>query len=559
MNELIDQIVHYLNALWKRRWVVLVGAWAVAIPGWVIVAVMPNIYQSSSRVFVDTSSVLGPLLQGLSVQSDLPTQVAVMKQMLLRQSNLVKVVRKTDYDLSVNTDAEMEALLKNLQERTTIESSRENVFQISFEDTNAQRSRDIVRAFVTIFKETNLGDKRKDLDTAEEFLDQQIAEYEARLEEAENKLARFKQKHINNGALGEGGFIDRSSGAVDRAQKLEEDLKVAIAQRNLLHQELATIPATTPAALTNAGPPDDTEYRIVELEAKLRALLSQYTEKHPDVVSTKRQLDALLAKQEEARVAIAQEASAADPAASAADPAVATPTYGEPNPLYDEVKLRLIEIEGQIEDLRQRSAAARAEAEAFQGRAAEVPEIEAEFQKLNRDYNIIKTRHEELVSRRESARMSRNRDNIGEEVNYRVIDPPTVPIKPTGPDRPLFLWLVTGAAVGAGFGLALVLTIVDTSISTISELRRHIDLPVLGAVTDATKGKNAARGLAGYLALGFGFASLFLILALLLFVEQQVGLYDVAAAQAGGDALQTVTDLVFQRTSELFSWLSESL
>ena len=208
-----------------------------------------------------------------------------MKQTLLSQSNLEAVVRKTDYALSVNTDAEMEALLKNLQERTTIESSRENVFQISFEDTNAQRSRNVVQAFLTIFVESNLGESRKDLDTAEEFLDVQIAEYEARLEEAESKLARFKQKNINV-ALGEGGFIDRSSGAVDRAKKLEEDLKVAIAQRNLLHQELATIPATTPAALTNAGPPDDTEYRIVELEAKLRALLSQYTEKHPDVVST---------------------------------------------------------------------------------------------------------------------------------------------------------------------------------------------------------------------------------------------------------------------------------
>src|SRR6185436_13412460 len=119
--------------------------------GWVIVAVIPNIYQSSSRVFVDTSSVLKPLLQGLSIQSDLPAQVAVMKQMLLSQSNLEAVVRKTDYAPSVNTGAEMEALLKSIQERTTIESSRENVFQISFEDTNAQRSRNVVQAFLTIF------------------------------------------------------------------------------------------------------------------------------------------------------------------------------------------------------------------------------------------------------------------------------------------------------------------------------------------------------------------------------------------------------------------------
>jgi polysaccharide chain length determinant protein (PEP-CTERM system associated) len=548
VNEIFDLLMHYLNAIWKRRWVVLFGAWAVAIPGWIVVAMVPNVYQSSSRVYIDTSSILQPLLKGIAVQSDLAAQVSLMKQTLLSRPNLEAVARKTDYDLSVKTDADMEALLVSLQTRTTILSSKQDVFLITFEDANAQRAHDVVQALLSIFVESNLGRSRKDLDTAEEFIDQQIAEYEARLEEAEGKLARFKQNNINV-SLGDGGYLDRASGAVGRSKKFDEDLKVAIAQRNLLQQELASIPAVTPAALTNAGPPDDTEYRIVELEAKLRALLSQYTEKHPDVVSTKRQLAALLAKQEEARQALEQE-SAAGPEAG-----VGGPTYGEPNPLYEQVKLKLIDIEGQIEDLRQRSAAARAEAEALEERAAEVPQIEAEFQKLNRDYGIIKARHEELLARRESARMSRNRDNVGQEVQYRMIDPPTVPIEAVGPNRPVFLFSVGGAALAAGLGLALILTVLDTTVATIGELRQHTNLPVLGAISEMPTGTKAVRGIVGYLMLSCGFAGLVVILAILLVIERQVGLYDLAVAKGGGELLERGMSIATQKVAEIFNWL----
>lgn len=551
MSEIFDLLFFYLNALWKRRWIVLLVAWAVAIPGWVIVALIPNIYQSSSRIYVDTSSILQPLLKGIAVQSDLPMQVEIMKQTLLSRPNLEAVARKTDYDLSARTDAELEVLLKGLQDRTIIRSSKTDVFLISFEDTKAQRAHDVVQALLTIFVESNLGQSRKDLDTAEEFIDQQIAEYEARLEEAENKLARFKQSNINV-ALGDGGYLTRANAAAERAKTLEEDLKVTIAQRNLLRQELATIPETLPVALTNAGPPDDTEFRIVELDAKLRALLSQYTEKHPDVVSTKRQLDALLAKQEEARRAL-------DEAGPGAAPDVSTAGYGEPNPLYDQVKLRLIEVEGQIEDLRQRSAAARAEAEALESKAEEVPQIEAEFQKLNRDYGIIKARHEELLARRESARMSRNRDNVGQEVQYRMIDPPTVPIEPIGPNRPLFLWMVTGVAVAAGLGIAFVFTVLDTTISTLRELRQHTDLMVLGAITDTATGQRMARGIAGYLVLVLGFAGLFAALAMLLVIERQIGLYSVASAELGGDILQKSASIVLQKAADLLNWIRNSV
>ena len=550
MSEIFDLVVFYLNGIWKRRWTIVLVAWIVAIPGWLVVASMPSIYESSSRIFVDTSSVLQPLLRGIAVQSNLQTQVELMKQTLLSRPNLESVARKTDYALSATTDAEMEALLTSIQSRTIILSSKQDVFSISFQDVNPQRAHDVVQALLTIFVESNLGQSRKDLDAAEEFIDKQIKDYEVRLVEAEDKLARFKQEHMDV-ALGDGSYLSRASAATSLFRQLEQDLSVALAQRSLLKQELGRIPATLPPALANGGPPDDTETRIIELEAKIRELRSQYTDKHPDVVRANRQLDALLTKQKEARAA-----AAAAPVPTDAEPGKA---YGEPNPVYEQVKLRLIEMETQIENLSQRSAAARKEADALASKAEEVPQIEAEFQRLNRDYNIIKARHDELLARRESARMSRNRDDIGQQVQYRMIDPPLVANEPVGPNRPLFLNLVLVGAIGAGLGLALVLVVLDTSFATLSELRQYTDLPVLGAITDNRAGQRPVRGVAGYLVLASVFAGLVVVLVILHMVERQVGLDKIVTASLGDEIFQRGSSLAAQIGSDVVAWMRATL
>ncbi len=549
MTELYHLFFHYLNALWKRRWIVLLVAWVVAVPGWLMVASMPSIYQSSSRIYVDTSSVLQPLLRGIAVQSNLQTQVQLMKQTLLSRPNLLEIARKTDYDLTATSDSQMEALLNSIESRTSVASNRQDIFAISFSDKDPQRAHDVVQALLTIFVESNLGQSREDLDTAEEFIDAQIADYEARLEEAEDRLARFKQENIDV-VLGEGGYLSRASAANNMMRELEQDLSVAIAQRGLLRQELQNIPETLPTALQNSGPPDDTEYRIVELEAQLRQLLSQYTEKHPDVVRTQRQLDSLLEKQKASKEALAEADAAAGPASDGEN-------YGEPNPIYGQVKLRLIEIETQIENLRRRAASARAKAEALAAKAEEVPQVEAEFKRLNRDYGIIKARHDELLSRRESARMSRSRDAVGQEVQYRLIDPPIVASQPIGPNRPLFLTAVLAFSIAAGFGVALLLVILDTSFSSAAELRDFTRLPILGAVSDTRR--RAASRFASVLVLGAGFAALVVVFGGLMLVERQYGLDTVVSAELGSDFVGKGANMVVQKASDLITWMRSNV
>jgi polysaccharide chain length determinant protein (PEP-CTERM system associated) len=543
VTELYQLFFHYLNALWKRRWVVLLCAWAVALPGWLVVASIPSVYQSSSRIYVDTSSVLQPLLRGIAVQADLRTQVQLMKQTLLSRPNLIEVARRTDYDLTVRSDTQMEGLLTKLQGNTSIGSDRQNIFTIAFTDTQPQRAYDVVQALLTMFVESNLGQSRQDLDTAEDFIANQIAEYEARLIEAEDELARFKQQHLDV-VLGEGSYLARASAANALKEQLEQALEVAIAQRNHLRSELESIPEIVPSDLLGAGPPDDTERRIVDIEAQLRQLLSQYTEKHPDVVSLRRQLSALLEKQEIARKALAE----------SDDPMMAeNASYGAPNPVHGQVKLRLIEIETQIEDLQRRAASARAQAESLAAKANQVPQVEAEFQRLNRDYGIVKARYDELLSRRESARMSRSREAVGQQVQYRLIDPPVIANHPVGPNRPLYLVAVLVFAIATGLGIALVLVILDTSFASVAELRQYTGLRVLGTVSDTTR--RTAQAGADVVALAAGTAAMIGLLLLLLFLERQYGLDNVVAVGLGNDLAERGTGFVVQRAADLVSWL----
>jgi len=479
------------------------------------------------------------LLRGIAVANDLQTQIRLMQQTLLSRPNLEEVARKTDYDLSVTSEIQMVDLLEKLRSNTVIESNRSDIFVISFEDSNPTRARDVVQALLTIFVEGNLGETRVELDTAREFIDQQIADYEARLQEAEDKLATFKQRNIDV-VLGDGSYLGRAAQATKVLQQVEQDLNVAIAQRDLLTSELKSIPETLPSELLNSGPPDDTSFRIAELEAQIRALLSRYTEKHPDVVSARRQLDGLLAKAEAANELL-QEQDA---------PTEDVSNYGAPNPVYGELKLRLVEVQTEIESFRRRAATARAEAEALEAKAEEVPKIEAAYQSLNRDYGVIKSQYNTLLSRRESALVSRNRDAVGQDVQYRVIDPATVPVKPTGPNRALLLSVVLGVSAVLGLGFALALVLLDGSFSTVAELRDFTGLPVVGFVTVNRMSTRVGGKLADATLLSGSLIGLGLAYGFLLIVERQYGLSSFISTDFGPDMLEGVVQTV---TSKFFS------
>jgi uncharacterized protein involved in exopolysaccharide biosynthesis len=174
VNELYTQFLELANAVWRRRWMALLVAWIICIAGWAFVVSKPNFYTSTARLYVDTESILSPLLKGLAVEENVRPEIEVLKRSLTSRSNLEKVARLTDLDITATTPAQMQFLLNSIKSRTSLESQGLSVVSISYTDLDPVRARDVTAALTDIFIEMNLGEDREEFEDAQLFLDRQI-------------------------------------------------------------------------------------------------------------------------------------------------------------------------------------------------------------------------------------------------------------------------------------------------------------------------------------------------------------------------------------------------
>lgn len=475
MQELLDQVYGYVRGVWRRRWPMILVAWLVCLVGWPFVLNMPDQYEASAKVHVDTRSMLGPLLRGLAAQTNLGQEVALVTRTLLSRPNLEKVARMTDLDLRAKTPAAMESLIDSLQGRISLRGTgRANIYTISFKDEDPQLAKKVVQSLMTIFVESSLGSTRKDTDTAQRFLDEQIAEYEARLIEAENRLKEFKR---NNFAImtGEGqSYYGRLQTATTQLKEAELQLEEAVNRRNELEMQLEDAEMDledgllTQSRMSVSSPLDA---RIQNLQVKLDELLLKYTDKHPDVVAIQTTIDELEAQ----RLQELEQMSGAESGVSGA-------ASGE-NPIIQQLKIALGEAEAVVASLKVRVGEYKKRVDFLEERVDTIPEVEAQLKNLNRDYGIIKSSYESLLQRREQARMAEKADATGEGVKFRVIEPPRVPMEPAGPNRTLFMGIVLLAGLGAGVGTAFLLSQLKTTFDNRVTLRNVTEFPVLGAIS----------------------------------------------------------------------------
>jgi len=197
MDELFRQLLMIARGMWRRRWVGVAVAWAVALVGAVLVVRMPERYEATARVYVDTQTVLKPLMQGLAVQPDINQQVAMVARTLITRPNIEKLIRATDLDQTVKSPQEHDALVDRLtREIQMVGGGRENLYNVSYRDTSPERAKLIVQTLVSQFIESGLGNKRRDTEDARRFIEEEIKTQEKRLEEAENRLKEFKLRNL---------------------------------------------------------------------------------------------------------------------------------------------------------------------------------------------------------------------------------------------------------------------------------------------------------------------------------------------------------------------------
>jgi polysaccharide chain length determinant protein (PEP-CTERM system associated) len=469
MNDVLSQVLAALRAAWNYRWYGLGFAWVLAVCGWVFVMTMPNRYEASARVYVDTQSMLRPLMNGLAVQPNLDQQISVMSRTLISRPNLEKVVRMADLDLKIKTQEEKEALLDRLAKRIEIKAAgRDNLFEIAFQDTKPEAARNVVQALLTIFVEGSLGDKRKDSDSARRFLDEQIKAYEQRLAQAENAVKEFKRQHM--GQMPEDGkdyysqlqaisvALNQAKLELAEAQKARDAIKSQISGDDLV--------VMSPNEDVQGVNPE-LDARINSLKKNLDALRLNYTEQHPDIVANKRIIQQL----EDQRSQEAKQKKAVNYGGAAGNSAM------------QQLRVALADQEAKVAALTARVNEYTSRFNSQRAAANSIPQVEADYTQLVRDYQVNKQNYESLLNRRESAHLSGEMDANASVVDFRVIDPPRVPSHPAAPNRSLLLSGVTLAAVGAGFVLAFLLSQLRPTFNTRRELRDLTGLPVLGVVS----------------------------------------------------------------------------
>jgi polysaccharide chain length determinant protein (PEP-CTERM system associated) len=476
MHELIVLFLRYARETWRFRWWMLGVAWVVCLIGWAVVARMPDRYVASARVFVDTQSVLAPMLKGLALQTDsAERRVLLMTRTLLSQPNLEKLLRMTDMDLQAKTPEQQEVLVEGLRKAIRLNSARgANLYTISYAHPSPEMAKLVVKSLLTIFMESNLGEVRKEQDSATQFVEQQIRDYERRLIEAEQRMIDFKRENL--GFLpGEGGdYYDRLRSMMDRLKSAELELKTEEDRVEVLRKQLSGDTPSfelIPQTIEVGANTQDIDRRIQVNEVKLDELLLRYTEKHPDVVALRRVI-AELKSERKALIAEAQRAAANSPAAVDASG----------NPVHQQMQIAMSRAEAEVAARRAVVEEYRERIQQLQGAVDRVLKVEGEQKQLNRDYQILKKNHDALISRLEAAQLARKADTRSDTVRFRVIDPPRVPSKPSEPNRLILSSGVLLAGLLVGTAIAFLFGQLRPTFDERKLLNDLTGLPVLGSI-----------------------------------------------------------------------------
>ena len=464
MHETMTLILSELRGMWRFRWYALLIAFIGAAAGAYVIFTMADQYEVEARVQVDTQSMLQPLLADLAVAPDLNTRVQVLTNTLLSRENLERIAHEADLMVRARSAVDEDRILNGLERDISISGSREHIYRISYTSDSPQTARQVVQATLDILTEKTMDISRQDSATAIGFLEQQVEAYEDRLRSAEQRLAAFKRE--NMGLLPEQGGRDyyaRLRDSEERVEELKSDLRTAENRRDSLSQEIRNI---------ESGLSQDPRLTILDEQIqrsreRLDELLLRFTESHPDVVALRAQIE----RQQEERDAVAEQ------------PTLANPRDFNQNPVYQELQIRLNDWNAEIAAIETQIADQNRRIENLRSQVDEITDVEARLADLTRTYEVTRERYQTLLGRLSTAEMSTEADVSGGQVTFRLVDPPTTPLEPSGPPRDLYMLALIPLAFGAGGGFTFLLHRIRPVFQGRRMLSEWTGRPVLGSVS----------------------------------------------------------------------------
>ena len=464
-----------LRCLSSQRWAALgVGA-AVAAAAAVAVVFTPDRYEATAKVYVDTQTVLKPMMVGLTFQPDVEQQVRMLARTLISRPNVEKLVDAPGLKFDVGVQRERDKTVSRLMDQIKIVAAeRGGLYTIMYRDVDPSRALKVVESTLALFVNTGSSGKKQDSIDARTFVDAQIRDSEAKLVETENRLKDFKIRNFGVSGVSNQDYFAHISTLSDEVSKLRADLDAAEHARNSYRRELAGEDPQLPAESFPSAAPAE----VLEIDARIEAqhkqlddLLRRFTDNHPDVIATRRTIASL---EEQRRIDLKARATGTDgrPHGSAAT-----------SPVYQRLRIALAESEAQVASISAQLSAQNERLQQTRALAGRLPAVEAEFAQLNRDYDVMRKNYNQLVERRESANLAVKLDESSQLADFRSVEPPRVSPKPVFPGKLHLALIGLLTAIGCGLGAAIGLDLLRPTLHDDASLELLSGRPVLGTIS----------------------------------------------------------------------------
>lgn len=423
--------------------------------------VWPKAYTTKVVLFADVTNIIEPLLKGRAEmtkidRSEQASEVIYTRRILLETAKQAGLI-----DKNATEDAQ-EAIIRQVRSGIKVARERnENYVQLSYTTNNPDRSFEVLNAVVNVFIEDTAKRKRDESVGAYNFIDAQVQTYKKQLEVAEEKLKEFKSKNTD-------GSEDSVSARISQLRLDIESLKISIEETqsriNTVQQQLNS----EGKYLKAKGQIDEMKQRRQVLAAQLEQMLLSYQENYPDVVSLRAQISEL--------------DNGIEKIQSSGD--VFGGSEQVQNPLYEELRKQLADADVELRAQKRRMQSLLVLQEEEFARQQRIAANQAELSELTRDYNVTKKVYEEMLQRKETARVSMTLDIEGQGVTYRIQEPASFPLKPSGLHFIHFAIIAPFIGFILPIGLLVLYVLVDPHLRSARILQKQlpVDIEVIGVI-----------------------------------------------------------------------------
>lgn len=395
------------EAIRFRTWCVLLFilvAFAILGVGYMI----PNTYTTEARLYADETNIIEPLLKGRASVTDVDRS-SQAREIIYTGQILERAAKEAGLTDNRSSQEDISRAVSKMRSGLSISAEGKNYFRISYNSNDPDRAFQALNAVINVFIEHTARTKREESLGAFNFIDAQVETYKRQLEAAERKLQDFQAQNTE-------GTEATVTSRINQLRNDIENLKISIEESESRIASIKQQLADESQYQMSKGKIEELRERRSALTAQLESLLLSFQEGYPDVVSTREQI-----------AGVNQEIEALE---------LGGQSFGSgekvENPLYEELRKQLsaAEVELQAQQRRMQSLIHLQEQE-FK-RAERIAANQAELSELNRDYNVTRDVYEEMLQRKESARLSMTLDIEGQGVSYKIQEPASFPLQPSG-------------------------------------------------------------------------------------------------------------------------------